>query len=396
MGNKEAIQKRIDELKDELVDLSKVIHDKPELIFKEYSAAENICRVLSSHGFKVKRNIAGLETAFIAEYDCGEPGPTLAFLAEYDALPEIGHGCGHNLIATMAVGAALGLKEVSKNLKGKIQVIGTPGEEGGGGKVIMCKEGVFDQVDFALMLHPSTHNMICRGGLATRGVFIEYFGKSAHSSSPESGINALQAVIQTFNGIDAMRPLMPLKSNVNGIIKDGGKADNVIPDYSSCEFSVRADTVGELKSVVKRIERVVDSVNVLIGTTSKITKSLVYAERYVNHTIDEKLKENMETLGEVMLYPDPKMKYGSSDIGNVSLVVPAIHSYIRITEKDVNSHSIDFTHAAITDLAHEQMVKGAKGMAMTALDILSSKELQEEIIKEFEERVPKYEKDELD
>ena len=195
--------------------------------------------MLKSHGFIIEKGIGGLETAFRAEYNGKGKGPTIAYLAEYDALPGIGHGCGHNLIATMAVGAAIGLKEVATHIDGRIVVLGTPAEESGGGKIIMLNEGCFDDVDYALMMHPCVNNMICRGGLAVRTMTVEYYGKSVHSSYPEGGINALQAVIQTFNMIDQFRALFPLKTNINGIITDGGKASNIIPDYASCEFAVR-------------------------------------------------------------------------------------------------------------------------------------------------------------
>ncbi len=392
---KEIISKEIEDIKDELILLSKNIHEKPELSFNEYSAVENITSMLEKYGFSINRNIAGLDTAFRGEYRGKGEGPTLAFIAEYDALPEIGHGCGHNLIATMAVGAAIGLSKIADKIDGNIVVLGTPGEEGGGGKVIMVDKGVFDDIDYALMMHPSTSNLICRGGLATRGVKIKYHGKATHSSSPETGINALQGVIQTFNLIDNFRAIFPLKTNINGIITYGGSASNVIPDYAACEFSVRADTVKDLNLVVNHIENIVDSVAKLIGVKTNIEKTLIYAERYPNRCIDERLKKNMELFGEIMEYPDPNMKYGSSDIGNVSLVVPAIHSYIRITDREINSHSTDFTKASISDMAHSQMIKGAKGLALTGFDILSDESLRKDIYDEFYNTVPRYGKEEL-
>lgn len=393
---RQEILDEINNIKDELINLSKEIHGKPELAFKEYYAVENISTLLEKHGFKVEKGIAGLDTAFKAEFKGKASGPTVAFIAEYDALPEIGHGCGHNLIAAMSTGAAIGLSKVMDRVNGRLLVLGTPGEEGGGGKVIMINKGVFDDVDYCLMLHPSTSNLICRGGLATRGVKVEYYGKSAHSSVPETGINALQAVIQTFNLIDSHRAMFPLKSNVNGIIVEGGKAPNVIPDYASCKFSVRADTIRDLKLLVEYIERIVQSIEGLLGVKARISKSLIYAERYPNRSMDERLKENMAQFGEVMEYPDPNMKYGSSDIGNVSLLVPTIHSYIKIAEPDINSHSIEFTKAAVTDRAHRQMLKGAKALALTGLDILTHEDFREKINREFYSTVPKYTKDDLE
>lgn len=396
MTLKQKIIDEIEKVKDELIDLSKKIHEKPELAFNEYNAVYNITSLLNKHGFMIEKEIAGLKTAFRAEYKGKKEGPTIAFIAEYDALPEIGHGCGHNLIAAMSTGAAIGLSKIANEINGNIVVLGTPAEEGGGGKVIMVNNGVFDDIDYALMLHPSTSNLICRGGLATRKVTIDYYGKSAHSSSPEDGINALQAVIQTFNCIDHIRALLPLKTNINGIITNGGKAPNVIPDYASCSFSVRADTVSDLKIVVNNIERIVKAIEDLTGAKAQITKTLVYSERYPNRCIDEKLKENIAQFDEIMEYPKPNMKYGSSDIGNVSLIVPTIHSYIKIAEPGINSHSIDFTHASITDKAHMQMLKGAKALALTAFDIFNDENLRKNIYDEFNKTVPKYSKFDLE
>ncbi|AOT72563.1 amidohydrolase [Geosporobacter ferrireducens] len=396
MDLKNIIIQQIEGFKDELIVLSKKIHSKPELAFHEFEAAENIISLLNKHGFHIEKGIAGLETAFRAEYSGSGKGPTIAYIAEYDALPEIGHGCGHNLIAAMSVGAAIGLSKLGDKIDGKIVVMGTPGEEGGGGKVVMVEKGCFEDIDYGLMIHPSTRNLICRGGLATRGVKIEYFGKAAHSASPEDGINALQAVIQTFNGIDHLRALLPLKSNINGIILEGGKASNVIPDYAACKFSVRADTVRDLKEVVAYMERIVESVEKLTGAKAKVSKSLIYAERYSNRCIDEKLKENIAHFGEIMEYPEPNMKYGSSDIGNVSLIIPAIHAYLQIADRGINSHSMDFTKASATERAHGQMIKGAKALAMTGLDIFKDKELRKQIYKEFAEKVPRYSKEDLE
>lgn len=396
MDFKSQIVKEIDNIEEELVDLSKVIHSNPELAFKEYLAMENISQLLEKHGFQVEKGIAGLETGFKAEFKGNGDGPTIAFLAEFDALPEIGHGCGHNLIATMSVGGAIGLSKIADKINGNIQLLGTPAEEDGGGKIIMVNEGVFQHVDYALMIHPSTTNLICRGGLATRGLEVEFHGISAHSSTPESGVNALQAVILTFNAIDHLRALFPLKSNVNGIITHGGTASNVIPDYASCDFSVRADTVSDLKMVVEHIENAIESIEKLTGARALIKKTSIYTERYPNKIMAERFKANMERFDEIMNYPDPNMKYGSSDIGNVSLVVPAIHPYLRIAAPGTNSHSTEFTKASVTDHAHNQMIKGAKGLALTGFDILNSKELQEEIYHEFKKTVPKYNESDLE
>lgn len=390
MDAKKRIVEQIDLVKEELISLSQEIHKEPEIAFQEVQSAKKITELLLNHGFSVEVGIGGLETAFRAEFSGEREGPVVAFIAEYDALPEIGHGCGHNLIAAMSAGAAIGLSKLAEEFQGKVVVMGTPAEEGGGGKVIMIRNGCFDDIEYALMIHPATENLICRGGLATRKVTISYHGKAAHSSTPEEGINALQAVIQTFNAIDHLRPMMPLKANVNGVILEGGKVPNVIPDYAVCSFSVRADTVSELRMIIELIENAVKSVELVTGAKAEIEKTSIYTERYPNRIIAERLKDNIVKFGEVMNYPNPKMKVGSSDIGNLSLKVPAIHSYLKVAEPGVNAHSADFAEAAVSDFAHRQMVKGAKALAMTGFDILMHTELRSQIQSEFETQVPRY------
>jgi len=387
---KMTIQNEIDIIKDELLELCENIHNNPELSFNEYKASRWIIDLLKKHGFEVSEGIGGLDTAFKARFKGKKAGPSVAFLAEYDALPEIGHGCGHNIIATCSVGAAIGLSKIMKDLEGEVLLIGTPAEEGGGGKIILLEEKEFDDVDYALMIHPTSHrSIIGRGGLAASRVTVEFKGKAAHSSAPEDGINALSAIISVFNGIDTLRPTFDMKSNINGIITKGGDAANIIPEYAACDFSVRAKTLSELKSLVEKIKRVVQSAEVLTGAEASIDIGKMYAERYPNMVMAEAFKSNMKALGEVMGYPDPDRKVGSSDIGNVTLKIPAIHSYLAIANENVNSHSAEFTKYANSPRAKEIAIKGAKGLAMTGYDILSGRDLREEIRKEFEEKVPK-------
>lgn len=387
---KNRIQNEIDGLKDVLLELSKKIHDNPEVAFQEYKACGWMIDLLQRHGFLVSEKIGGLDTAFKARFKGKKPGPRVAFLAEYDALPQIGHGCGHNIIAACSVGAAIGLSKIMKDLAGEVLLIGTPAEEGGGGKVILLENNEFDDVDYALMIHPtSSRAMIGRGGLATTRVTIEFEGKAAHSSAPERGINALSAVIQVFNGIDALRPTFDMKSNINGIITKGGDAANIIPGYARCDFSVRAKTLGELEKLVKKMKQVVKAAEILTGAKASVDIGRMYAERYPNMTIAETFKGNMKLLGEELGYPDPDEKVGSSDIGNVTLKIPAIHSYLKIAEDTINAHSIEFAHASISQRANEITIKGAKGLAMTGYDILKNEDLREKIQREFEEKIPK-------
>lgn len=373
-----------------LIRLSHEIHENPETAFTEFKTSDLLTSFLKERGYDVERRIGGLPTAFAARKQGKTPGPHIAFLAEYDSLPGIGHACGHNVIATSAVGAFLGLAAVMEEFSGTVSIIGTPGEEGGAGKVILLEEGVFDDVDFALMMHPSSgKSLINRGGRASTNVHIRFHGKATHSASPGRGINALSAVISTFNHIDLMRPAFEMQDNVNGIITEGGTAANVIPGEAACEFSLRAKTMLDLQKLVEKVKKAAESASALTGAAAEIEVERIYAERYPNLPMCEAFRSNMEILGEEMEYPDPDLMYGSSDIGNVSIRLPAIHDYLSIAPEGVNSHHPDFAKAAVSERADIVCIKAAKGLAMTAADILSDKEFQEEIKEYHRRQVPK-------
>lgn len=380
--------KTLDALQAELVELSHNIHAHPETSLKEYKSSQFIAQTLRNHGFEVTMGIGGLDTAFIASKQGKAPGPHVAFLAEYDALPDIGHACGHNIIATCAVGAFLGASSVLDNFEGTLSIIGTPGEEAAGGKVILLEAGVFDDVDFALMMHPSSgRSLINRGGRAATTVEIAFQGKAVHSSAPAYGINALNAVLSTFQHIDMLRPTFAMQDNVNGIITNGGVAANIIPGEAACEFSLRARTLLDLQKLVEKVKLAANSAAQLTGAKAEIKVHRMYAERYPNLPMCEAFKDNMALLGEEMEYANPSGMYGSSDIGNVSIKIPAIHDYLWI-DPSASSHNQEFTVASISPRADEICIKGAKGLAMTAIDIFASVELQQEIKEYHENQVP--------
>ena len=379
----------IEALKEELVKLSHDIHKNPETSFTEYKSSALIAELLKSQGYQVDMGIGGLDTAFIATKEGKKPGPHVAFLAEYDSLPGIGHACGHNVIATCATGAFLGIASIMNEFDGKVSIIGTPAEEDGAGKVVLLDAGIFDNVDFTLMMHPSSgKSIIKRGGRAATTVEIAFHGKSAHSSVPGMGINALSAILSTFQNIDLLRPTFEMQDNINGIITKGGIAANVIPEETACIFSLRARTILDLKVLVEKVTRAAQSAALLIGATSEISVHRMYAERYPNGPMCEAFKDNMALLGEEMGYPDPNVMYGSSDVGNISIKLPAIHDYLWIAPAEVNSHSIKFTEASISQRADEVCIKGAKGLAMTVVDILSNADFQVQIKKFHQEQIP--------
>ena len=238
---KERVAAEVDARRDQLIQIADTIHANPELGFQEFKAASLLTGVLEEDGFSVERGVAGMETAFIATLRGQGDEPVVAFLAEYDALPGLGHACGHNIIAAAAVGAGLALGTVLPDLAGTIQVIGTPAEEGGGGKVIMVDAGIFDGVDAAMMIHPSGRNLLGRGALTAYPVTLEFYGRPAHAAAkPDEGINALETMILTYNGINALRQHLRDDVRIHGIITHGGDAPNIVPEYTKAEFIVRA------------------------------------------------------------------------------------------------------------------------------------------------------------
>lgn len=387
---KHRICSTIDGQAEDLIRLSHEIHEHPEPAFTEYWSSACLMEFFEKRGFHGEKGIGGLETAFRVTKEGRGDGPHLAFLAEYDSLPGIGHACGHNVIAASSAGAFLGAASVMDQFPGKVSIIGTPAEEGGAGKVILLEAGVFDDVDFALMMHPTSgKSLIARGGRASTNMKVAFSGKAAHSSNPGKGINALSAAMAAFWNIDLLRPTFEMQDNVNGILREGGTAANVIPDRAVCDFSLRARTMLELETLAGKVRHAAESAAFLTGAKAEITMERIYAERYPNLPMCEAFKKNMEELGEQMEYPDPNMLYGSSDIGNVSIRIPAIHDYLSIAPEGVASHHPDFAEAAISPRADAVCIKAAKGLAMTAADIFSDESFRKKIREYHKNQVPK-------
>lgn len=386
--NKDKVCSAIDEMKEKLFSVSKEIWENPELNFKEFKASKLLSDHLIEAGFDVEYGIASLETAIRAVHPEVKDGPTVAILAEYDALPEMGHGCGHNLIATAALGASLALGKFKKHLPGKLIFMGTPAEEGGGGKIYMIRHGLFEDVDAAMMFHPSAiRNIVGRGGLAITEVKIEFKGRTAHASAePEKGINALDGIIQTFNGISALRQHISSDARIHGIITHGGVKPNIVPDYAAAEFYIRALKDSYCQELVKKVENIAKGAALITG--AELTFQIVgnpYRSRKVNFILGEAWAENLKSLGLPIHQMKPGAGLGSSDIGNVSHEVPIIHPYIGISEKEINAHSTDFAKAAISDYGQNQMIFAAKALAMTAIDVLTNPELVSKMREEFKQ-----------
>ena len=383
-AKKLAVQQAIDDLKPQLVELAKRIHAHPETKFEEVHAAAWLSEAAAAAGFKVEKPIGGLDTAFRASWDGNENGPTVAFLAEYDALPKIGHACGHNLIGTASLGAALGLAREMAGIPGSIQLIGTPGEEGGGGKVILSEAGVFNNVDAAMMFHPSGRTVLWKYALARHKLFIEFFGKSSHAAgSPEKGINALDAVIQTFNGINALRQHVTDDTRIHGVINDGGTVPNVVPDHASAMFYIRALDDNYCHQLLEKVENCARGAATATGARVKLDEQSFYKSLNTNMSLAQTFKQNLEILGWKFDNVDPKEHIGSTDMGHVSHLVPAIHPYLSIGPKDLVGHSIEFARAANSEQGMQAMIAAAKAMAMTALDILLRPALFKKVQQEF-------------
>ncbi len=375
----------IDDLRTTLVDLAERIHRHPEVKFQEVEASRWLSEAARQAGFRVERPIGGLDTAFRASYAGARDGPTIAFLAEYDALPRLGHACGHNLIGPASLGAALGLRAVIEGLPGSIHLIGTPGEEGGGGKVILAQAGVFDDVDAAMMVHPSGRTILWKHALARRKLLIEFFGKAAHAAaSPEKGINALDATLQTFQNINALREHVVDSSRIHGIITHGGDAPNIVPDYSASLFYVRARDDDYCDELLEKVKNCARGAAVATGARVEMEMQGSYRSLRTNAPLAQAFKSNLESLGWAFEQVDPAEAIGSTDMGDISHVAPAIHPYLSIGPEDLVGHSPEFATASASPPAFRAMIAAAKAMAATALDIMLQPDLREAIRADFE------------
>jgi amidohydrolase len=360
----------------ELDALSRRIHAHPEVGFLEIQAAAWLAEYLERHGFAVEREAGGVTTAVRATLDgAGAAGPTVAWLAEYDALPGIGHGCGHNLIAGAAAGAAAIVAALGRPARGRIQVIGTPAEEGGGGKVALLEAGVFRGVDAALMIHPSSRTRMHEDLLGRSKLTVEFAGKPAHAAAyPDEGINALDAMVLHFQAISALRQQLRPTARVHGIITHGGEAPNIIPEHTAAVFYVRARTLDYLREVVRRFEACAEGAARATGCRATITREpFSYEPLRPNRTLVERFRANLAAVGVLEDPPPARPALASSDAGNVSQALPTIHPWIGILppgQPDIAIHTREFRDAAATDVALGRMRQAACALALTALDLL--------------------------
>jgi len=383
-NHKELLCKEIDSLTNELFDISDYLLENPETAYQEFKAREHLSQTLENNGFSVEKGVGNVETSFLARPAGCEPRrPTVAILAEYDALPKIGHACGHNMIAAASLGAAIALKRILKDEAGGVALVGTPAEEGGGGKALLAEAGVFEQMDAAMMFHPSSTTLAGREMLGRIKFQVEFFGQTAHAAgSPDQGLNALDAVIQLFNSISALRQQVRTDGRIHGIITHGGDAPNIIPDYTSALFYVRAGNREYRDELFERVKKCCEGAALATGTTHKIkvfTPLLDPMKR--NPALESAATENLKALG-VAIDEDNGRK-GSSDMGNLSHYLPAVHPWIAIADPGTAGHTVEFREATTSEKGRQTLINAAKMLAMTAYDYLTSEELRERAKKDF-------------
>jgi len=382
---KEQIGRKVEGLAQELFAVSDFLKANPETAYQEFKACEYLCGVLAENGFQVQKGAGNVETAFVARPLVAPPSrPAVAILAEYDALPKIGHGCGHNLIAAASLGAAIALKQTLGNeTTGGLTVVGTPAEEGGGGKVRLAEAGVFDEMDLAMMFHPGQQNMPGKDMLGRIKFKMEFFGRGAHASGmPDQGINALDALISAYSNINAIRQHLRPDGRIHGIITHGGDAPNIIPDYTAGLFYVRAGSRAYQDEIFERVCKCAQGAALALGADFKIEIDKPKIDSMNRNTaVEAAVRDNMESLG-LDVDPDDGRR-GSSDIGNLSHFLPSIHPVLAIVGPEVANHSVEFCEATTSPLGRETLLNGAKLLAMTAVDYLTSEALRKQVVAEF-------------
>ncbi len=380
---KKTITRLVAERQNELIAIAGELYRFAETGLKEFKSAELLTDTLEREGFVLERGIAGLATAFRASY--GSNGPAIAILAEMDALPEIGHACGHNIIAAAAAGAAIALRHALPATAARIIVLGTPAEELGIGKSELIKAGYFRDVDFALMVHPSSKRQVLKMYLGLAKVHFSYFGKPSHAAAyPEEGVNALDGAILTFNGINALRQHVRQDVRIHGIITEGGTAPNIVPEKAACSFYVRADDLDEVERVKTRVIACAQGAALAAGCTLRVDEDeRVLAPLKVNRAFSALYSRQLAYLGLPESTAPADRNKGSSDIGNVSQVVPTIHPHVPIGQ-GINIHSAGFARATVSEQGKAAVLEGATALALTAAELAASPELRESIRTEFE------------
>lgn len=377
---------RIDAVAANLVEVSHEIHAHPEQNFNEVFASELLVRTANQLGVSTDAHMYGCDTGFAGEEGSG---PTVCIMSEYDALPDIGHGCGHNIIAAAGLGAAIGLATVANQAGGRLRYLGTPAEEGGGGKLVMARHGALDGVDVAMMVHSADSDLTSIDAIALQQLTVEYFGEAAHAAAaPEKGRNALDAAVLGYMAVAALRQHILPTERVHGIFTKAGEKPNIVPRDAAMEWYVRSDTVTTMSALKPRVLAALQSGASACGCGfSHEWVDTPYADMVTNNNLSAMYVSNASSLGRHVTVPGAhgRRVVGSTDMGNVSHLVPSIHPMIASAPVGTAIHTVDFAKASITKQADQAIIDGAKAMAMTAIDFWTSSELQTSIRQEFAE-----------
>lgn len=383
----EAIRNSVLEQKESVMKLVRRMYENPEIGNEEFESMAMLVEKLKEEGFETESGYI-VPTGFIGRYDSGKEGPTIAYLCEYDALPEVGHGCGHNLIAGIGVSAGIALKSVIDEIGGKVWVVGTPAEENFGGKVTMSEAGVFDEADVAMMIHPSTRNRLGGRTNALNPLKFEFFGKNAHGCHPQEGKSALDAAVLTYININLMRQFVLPSTYIHGIIRDGGQAANVIPAYASLEYYFRGTTMAYVNELSEKAKKCAEAAALATGCTWKCSVyECPYDDVVINYTLCDLLKEKYEALGLTDIEEVDEDPRGSSDIGAVSYRCPALHGYIKIANDDVAGHSKEMACATISSEGEAGLINSAIALAEIGYDLITKPELLAKVKQEFKETI---------
>lgn len=381
---KKRVEEGVEVQRGRLYEVACWLYENPELGSEEFKAAELLTEELEKNGFHIERGLLGMSTAFCATYKGRRGGPRVAVIAEYDALPGVGHGCGHNLIAASAIGAGIAASKVVEELNGEVLVVGTPAEEGrgpsGGSKVIMAEKGFWDDVDAAIMLHPSTRWAVGSRALGIWNVTMEFEGQTSHAAaSPHRGVNALNAATLAFMATHMLRQEARRDADlvIHGIISEGGLASNVIPDRAVCNFGVRSSDEDYLKEMVDKVGRCAEGSALALGANVKVTKRKLYKGKKINEPLVEILWNNYASQGvEMRSWKESisGMPMASTDLGDVSQRIPVVSSSIKIAEPGTPGHSRQMADASVTKEGLEAMIIGTKALAMTIVELLAESE----------------------
>lgn len=389
MKAKEIMMQKIESNIETYMELVQTMYDNPEIGNEEFETMKLLVDYLDKVGFKTTSGYV-VPTGFLGEYDTGKEGPTIAVMCEYDALPEVGHGCGHNLIAGIGVATGEAVKEIIDQFGGKLLVVGTPAEENFGGKVSMSEAGVFDEVDVALMVHPGSKNGVGGRSTALNPIKFEFFGTNAHACKPQQGASALDAAVMSYLQINLLRQFVNQNTFIHGVIKEGGEAANVIPAYASLEYYFRAPTMSYAKEVTEKAIQAVDAICKANNVTYKTsTYECPYEDTVINYKLADILTEKYTELGVENIYPVEEIAGGSTDVGAVSYRCPTIQGNIKICGKEVSGHTVEMAQATISKDGEKGLIKASQGLALTILELLENPVLLAEVKQEFKETVGK-------